>query len=410
MFALPVCTGVVYQGRILVVSFVAVMLYASLGLAVEVFVPSRLLIRMQRALLGSNSLMQGVDFEEISIDAMDVDERLMIGLLCAYCNVEVGQGQRVDILTGLGEVDIFNEFEVSSNGSRNFKSMSVIVQNADHVFDGSVKLGETLSLEVESLHDSSDTSIESFPVQTWGDNTSFGSYQPDSSLYQEFMSVSDVARTCNTVSDNTLDLRPIRSLTNTSRTINVKVTGTTNLVTQLPYSVLPEITVVLSLYLTPIVITLEVVSLLLLFVDLGIVKDLKSAEPVPHWVYATINLVWFATVVLGSLSIYSFVQVQKKVNSAWVGCGTWSMYAVEGGFVGRYRCQEISLRESTAWYAYLMYLIPVTIIAVITLITLFAQYQRHQYGLERGLRRSTFRSRVEKTESSVESLERSEDV
>eukprot|EP00181_Compsopogon_caeruleus_P000101 CAMPEP_0184685574 /NCGR_PEP_ID=MMETSP0312-20130426/19474_1 /TAXON_ID=31354 /ORGANISM="Compsopogon coeruleus, Strain SAG 36.94" /LENGTH=433 /DNA_ID=CAMNT_0027139795 /DNA_START=192 /DNA_END=1490 /DNA_ORIENTATION=+ len=358
----------------------------SLGHTTDVFVPSQLLIRMQKNLLQSQSLIQVVDYDQLSLDQASVEERLMIGVFCSLCHVKISQGMDVAMLNGLGEIYVYNEFD-SIQGRRVFRNLSVIVEGVSQTTFTNFSTGMTLALTVEDLQDSPSVSAQFFSVQTEGDNSSVTPIHIPSSLFQESVTVTQMADTCIMKGNNTRDNRAILSLTSTSRPVQVQVTGSKNEVTVLPYASLPVITDLLNLYLSSSVIALQFVSLALLLVDLESVRHLKSQKAVPSYVYFNINLVWVAAIIQGSFSIYAFSQVQQNLDSTWVGCGTWTMIEVNTGYIGRYRCQIISLTETTAWYGYLLYVVPSVIMAIISGITLFAQWRRHKFGLERGLRR-----------------------
>uniref|UniRef100_A0A7S1X9A6 Uncharacterized protein n=1 Tax=Compsopogon caeruleus TaxID=31354 RepID=A0A7S1X9A6_9RHOD len=373
-----------------VATLAAIIFLASPGVTTEVFVPSRLLIRMQKALLQSPTLIQTVDFDEVLLKQPDVHQRFMIGGLCAHCSGRMGQGKRVEMLNGLGDIFIYNRFEITSEGKRSFLAMSVIVEGMNETVFMDLTTGKSVSFKVEDLNDSDSVSAQVVHVTTPSDGSTYVPIQIPSSFFQESMTVTGIAETCTTVGGNTRDNRPIRSLSKTTRSVGVNVTNHKNLVSSLPYASIPTITTLLNLYLSSGVITLQFVSLMLLFVDLENIHQLKSAKGVPRWVYVNINLVWIGSIILGSFTIYDFYQVQGSVDSTWVGCGTWSMIMVADGFLGRYRCQVIALTESNAWYAYLFYAVPAGVMIIITVVTLFAQWQRHKYGLERGLRRHSF--------------------
>lgn len=336
------------------------------------FVPSRLLYRMQRSLIETGRFLQEVDLDEVEDPLVDVFSRRMMFSISAMCESRMGQGQLLDVVNGQATVHILND--LGEDGS--FLDMGVIVEGGQELFDKGVN--ETVDIVIESIY--GDNPWQSVEVETRDGDMTATPASTESNYFDETMSVYDIGDTCRHGPDNTEDDRPLSSLSVSSRKRTVEVLSVENIVTLLPYSNFPSITQTVNLYLTPSVLVLEMSSLFLLFVDLWFAKEIEPPKPLTRGMTATVLLVWLATILVGSITIASFISVHSRKDHTFVGCGTWTMTKIRGGLIGRYVCRIISLDRTTAWYGYLLYVVPVGVMLVVSCVTCFALYVRIRYG------------------------------
>jgi len=379
----------------------------------DVLVPGRLLNNMQAKLVEQATFLQAVDSEEIEGLDLAIFERNFLGAVTATCDVRLSQGQRIRISNAQATINVCSEVTGNlSIGSTDMESAFLLAvgDGGEQFFDSDID--EETVLELFWLNQSEPFQIFTVNTPQTGQPRNVVPAEVDGSLFANSMTISEIASVCTPKGDNNIvtsqagDPIPGETLPDDETNLRPVVREeNASLVTLLPYTDLPANTQVVDIFYSASDVVVEIGSLMLAFVDLWFLREIKPPNPIRASTLATVILVWVITVVVGSFNIYTIAQTHSRVFATWVGCGTWEMVKIDiielpkdrdmdkRGFMGRYVCQMITIQRTVEWYAYLLYLVPIGVIATVTTVTVYALIVRGKYGLDksRSIRRTSLR-------------------
>mmetsp|Transcript_41162 Transcript_41162/g.101260 ORF Transcript_41162/g.101260 Transcript_41162/m.101260 type:complete len:473 (-) Transcript_41162:71-1489(-) len=398
------------------VFFAAVVLAASAS-ATKVIVPSRLLHRMQTTLIETGTFIQATDFEELEgLGDMGVFERNFLGAVAATCDTALGQGQRLRVSNAQATINVCNEVLGNltlGNIPNDMESVNLLAIGEGGEAFFSSEVGQETELELFWLNPAEPFGIFEVNTPERGRPEQVQPASSDAELFTDDMTVSQIASVCQPNGPNVIDTRQAGEAIpdailpdNFSNLRSVERVEEGSRTVILPYSNLPSITTVINLFYSPSDVVVEIASLMLVFVDLWFLQEIKPPKPVRASTLATVILVAATAIIVGAMNIYTISQTQRNIFKTWIGCGTWEMVQInvialagttpgsDQGFMGRYVCQMITIQRSVAWYAYLLYVIPVMVILTVSTVTVYALVIRFKYGVDktRSIRRASMAS------------------